>query len=165
MIVNATAPHLTPLVAWPTMVVASLSTILGITIAKKATPHQKHSTPEKNPLEVRGIIKLGVLIFGLLTLVAVVEKYVGTSAVLMMSFLAGFFELHGITLANATLSSSGGLSNTLASQALLLAVAASFLSKTVIVWILAPIRFATLMTAAESLLIGVGVHVYFWFRP
>jgi uncharacterized membrane protein (DUF4010 family) len=111
---------------------------------------------QRSPLDWRSLVKLGLFIAGLFILSALVQDLVGTKGISLVSFVGGLFELHGVTLATATLHAAQNLTNQEATLALLLAVVASFLSKLTILWTLSPVRFAGAMSAFLLLVLGAG---------
>ena len=62
-----------------------------------------------------GIFRFSIALGAILALVSLAELRLGKEATFTISFLTGLFELHGISLANATLFSQGQLTSDIAS--------------------------------------------------
>jgi uncharacterized membrane protein (DUF4010 family) len=75
-----------------------------------------------------------------------VQYNLGQSAILGFSFMAGLFELQGISLANATLFSHSKLTIEIASQSILFAIVASLTSKVVVSLFFGRNRFSVMMS-------------------
>lgn len=72
--------------------------------------------------------------------------------VLLISFLGGLVEIHGISLATALLYLDHHLTSQGASAVLYTAILASFVSKFFLLWSLTPVRFAL-----ETLVFLLGI--------
>jgi uncharacterized membrane protein (DUF4010 family) len=156
MIIAATSPNLLSWVGPPVITAAGMSAFLGILIGSRAVPLPHDAREARNPLDLRNLLKLALLICGLLLLSALMQRYAGANGLSLVSFIAGLFELHGVTLATATVHAAKNLTDHEATQALLLAVLASFLSKLVIAWVLSPGRFALAMSGLLTLVMVMG---------
>ncbi|MFW7379712.1 MAG: MgtC/SapB family protein [Oligoflexus sp.] len=156
LILNATAPSLMVKAGIPVLAAAIAACFLGIAIGRRAESIPKSSDQQRSPLDLRSLAKLGAFISGLLILSSLMQNHLGAQAVGLVSFVGGLFELHGVTLATATLHAAGNLADIDTTRALLLGVLASFVSKLAIAWFLAPGRFALLMTALISVIVAVG---------
>lgn len=159
-IVAVTSPLLVPLAGTPVLVAAVCAGVLGLAVDRKRTQRLVRCGDQANPLDVKGVLKLGVLIFGLLLVSALAQRYFGGSGIGIVSLLGGFFELHGVTFAAATMHAGERISDSDAARALLLAVCASILSKVAISWVLAPVSFAATVTMLETVVVGCGAAVY-----
>lgn len=115
----------------------------------------------RSPLDWSGVLRLALVFAVMLAGVALANRYLGESGSYAVSFLAGLFELHGITLANATMYAQQQISRDSVMLNTLLAITASFLAKTTICWMIARNRFAYLMTAFFALLALVLWAAYF----
>jgi uncharacterized membrane protein (DUF4010 family) len=164
MIIAASSPSLMPRLAPPIAMLAGTAAFLGILIGSRAAPLPRDSQEVRNPLDLRNLVKLALLICGLLLLSALMQRYAGAKGLSLVSFIAGLFELHGVTLATATVHAAQNLTDQEATQALLLAVLASFLSKLGIVWVLAPGRFAMAMSGLLTLIVIMGGFASFVFE-
>jgi len=130
-IVASASPALARAVAPAAGTAIVLSLVLGYLAGRRAGKQEEDAEdePKKSPLDVKGALKLGGLIFGFLALTALAQRTLGASAVDVVAFLGGLFELHGVSFASASLHAGGNLGAAEAAEALLLALAASFVSK------------------------------------
>lgn len=82
-----------------------------------------------NPFELRPAITFGLL-FGLILLLArTAQMYLGDTGIYISSFLSGLADVDAITLSMAELSSSGELTQSIAAQAVIIAIMANTLVK------------------------------------
>lgn len=86
----------------------------------------------KSPLDWRGVLRLSILLALILGTISLVKHWLGDQATLVVSFLTALFELHGVSLANATMYSHGQLSDKMTIQNIFFAVIASLIAKVVI---------------------------------
>ncbi|MCX7124422.1 MAG: DUF4010 domain-containing protein [Gammaproteobacteria bacterium] len=114
------------------------------------------------PLNLLFLFRTALLIAGTLVLIALARHFVGTEAVFIISFLTGLFEIHGISLATALLYLNQHLLISTASSILFTALLAAFLSKILLLWSLAPWRFA-LQTSLCLLAMVISGGITYWF--
>jgi len=107
----------------------------------------------KSPLDWRGVLRLSVTLTAILALISLAELWLGAGATLAISFVTGLFELHGVSLANATMQGQGQLGLGAATGGVLLAVVASQVAKIVLAWALAGGVYARVLTLVLSLMI------------
>ncbi len=115
----------------------------------------------RSPLDLRGVLRLSVLLAAILAVVAVVEDWAGNQATRLISFITGLFELQGISLATATLVVQGHLPLEDARASILLAVAASLIAKIGISWAVTRSPYARRVTIVflmmgAALVVGSG---------
>lgn len=101
---------------------------------KKQDPHS--TVLLKSPLDWKGVFRLSIVLGTILILISVGKRWLGENATIALSFLTGLFELHGTSLANATMYSHGQLSDKTAIQNILIAVIASLIVKTIVSWVI-----------------------------
>ena len=155
ILIIAAAPHLFITIALPVLVMIIVGTILSLGLYKHDKGKQALSIP-KNPLDFKSITYLSLMIGSMIIIVAVAKLFVGTEGVQVISFLGGLFELHGVSLAAATLFVSGKLALLDARAALLLALAASFITKFILLWSIARNRFAVITSILLLIMLGAG---------
>jgi uncharacterized membrane protein (DUF4010 family) len=156
VIVAAASPDLTLPVGVPAAVSAATAAILGWFIGRRGDRTAGEAASRRHPLDVRAVVKLGGFIGLLLIVATVVERTLGADALGLVSFVGGLFELHAVAFANATLHSAGSITTAEATPALLLPLAASFVSKLAMTWTLGGGRFAGAMTVLLLIVAGVG---------
>lgn len=159
-VVVGVAPQLISTVAVPAGVVACVSALFAVAIARNMpTPSSEDLPPRRSPLDLRGVLKLSILVTVLFALTLVVSRFIGSDALRLLNFVGGLFELQSVTFATANLFTTGALNTVQATQALLVALLASFVTKLVLTWILCPGRFALAMSGLLISVIAVGVTV------
>jgi len=129
-----------------------LAAVIGVNVALLAAlARQPYGMgPEINlrsPLEWRGIVRLSFFFALILGVVALVNRAMGDRGSAVLAFIAGMFELHGITLADTTMYATGVMPLEHARRDILLAVTASLAAKVLLCWIFARNNFTYTMTA------------------
>lgn len=153
-IVGIVSPSLLLAVVPPVAAVLFVcSTFLLWSLTTRFEPTE--NSPFKSPLDWLGVIRLAVVFAIMLGAVAIAQKFLGQGAVMTVSILGGSFELHGITLANATMLSREQLSIDAAQLNILAAITASFTMKSVLGLMIARNRFAILLAAVFAALAAV----------
>ena len=140
---------------------AILTALVILVILAWSGKDAKTAMTLRSPLDWRGVLRLALVFALMLAGVAFANRYLGESGSLAVSFLAGLFELHGITLANATLYAQEHISKNVVMVNTLVAITASLLAKISICWMIARNRFAYIMTAIFTSLAVVVWGVYF----
>lgn len=142
-------------VAIPVLAMALVGLLSIIILFRRKPNHQQIEEPQ-NPLDIKAVIYLSSIIGGMLFLVAVAKNTLGLQAVQIVTFLGGIVEIHGVSLANASLFVNKHLTLLEAHRNLLLALLASFIPKFVLPWVLARGRFAVIMSGFMLLMIAAG---------
>lgn len=155
ILIIAAAPELFLTIALPTSVMLVVGILISLSLYRKDKTKQTLSTP-KNPLDFKSIAYLSLMIGSMIIVVAFAKGFVGTEGVQIISFLGGLFELHGVSLATATLFISGKLALLDARTAILLALAASFVTKFILLWSIARNQFAVITSVFLLLMMGAG---------
>jgi len=109
----------------------------------------------RSPLDWKGVFRLSFLLGAILAGISVAQLWLGDRATLGVSFLAGLFELHGVSLANATLFNHGRLTMKSASMSILVAASGSLLAKTALSWSVNRGAFARGITVVFIPIVGV----------
>ncbi len=117
----------------------------------------------KSPLEWMGVFRLSVTLGAILAVVSLAELWLGSEATFAISFVTGLFELHGVSLANATLFSEGRLSGDVADLSILFGLIASLVAKISISWFVSPGIFARALSAVFLPMIAIFA-VFAWFK-
>jgi uncharacterized membrane protein (DUF4010 family) len=106
-----------------------------------------------NPLDLKSILRLACLLFGVLFIISLAKRFIGEQAIYPLSFITGLFELQAIAYAIATLYLQAQLELKQALELLMLCVVSSFLSKFVLMWAIARNRFALITTLIMILML------------
>lgn len=117
---------------------------------------------EGKPLDFKAVVKLGALLSGLIAAVELAHRFFSATGLWIISFLSGLFELHGASLAVAVDHAKGNLTTSLARQAILVTLLASFISKIGILAGPARDAFALKICLALAAIICAGAATLFF---
>lgn len=117
----------------------------------------------KNPLSLLGSIKLAALLSGFMIGVGLLEHFVGDRGTEIASFIVGLGELHGISIASATLFANEKISMQAAEANILLAGIGSLTSKVIITLVLRRSTYTPWLLGVVLFMI-VG-FLAAWFLP
>lgn len=161
LILSLASQELLLAVIWPiiAMIVVGLLSIVLVT-----HNHIKHAVISDpiNPLDIKSVLRLSTLIGGMIFLVAFTNHYVGDQGIHALAFLSGLFDVQGISLATATLQTSGTFGLSEASAMLATIIFASYLTKFGLLLSIARDKFAALTATFLLLMLAAG-SVTFWF--
>lgn len=96
----------------------------------------------KNPLSLLGVLRLSLFLGTILMGIGLIQRFVGSTGTQIAAFLTGLFELHGVTIASASLMEAGKLPYWVAERSIMLAIVGSMVSKIIITWALNRGRYA-----------------------
>lgn len=116
----------------------------------------------RSPLDWKGVFRLGIALGAILALITLVKNQMGEQASMAASFVTALFELHGVSLANATMFSQNQISMKAAGLNIGLAVVASFLAKIIMAWTVGHRAFARRISVLISILIVVYLVTAFF---
>lgn len=157
------SPALLSLIVKPVFIMVVAAVIFVICLLHHPQPEKGHiASSVSNPLNLLSIFRISIFIALTLILVALAKHFIGSEGILMISFLGGLFEIHGISLATALLYLDHHITIHTASLVLYVAVLASFVSKFLLLWSMTPTRFA-LQTSLFLLGILASGGVTYWF--
>jgi uncharacterized membrane protein (DUF4010 family) len=164
-IVGSVSSELAMAVAPAAVTATVLSVALGLLCGKGAEEQKTAANGSRNPLDFRGALKLGLIIFGFIALAAVAKHTLGSAALEAVNFAGGLFELHGVSFATATLRVTGAIDAETATRALLLSLLGSFVSKVGILWAFDRGRLAALMSGLlVVVIVGAGAAQWLAMR-
>lgn len=170
IIISAAAPKLINTLLLPIIAIATVgaSSALLTIKPKQGKKHSKqisHPTTianSPNPLDVKSVLTLAAFIAIMLLLSTIAGRYFGQAGIQYVTFFGGLFEVHGVSLATATLYFENKLALDAASTLLLIAIAASFVSKFMLLFSLARNRFAVITSLfLIAMVVAGGVAVFF----
>ncbi len=98
--------------------------LLFVSFKSQPTSHTELPT-----FSFKSFISLSIIFAGLLLIVKLSQQLLGNLGTTVLSFIAGLFELHAMSLANANLLEQGGIDLTSAKYNIVLATCASLISK------------------------------------
>jgi uncharacterized membrane protein (DUF4010 family) len=87
-----------------------------------------------SPLDLRGILRLALLLGAILIAVGAVQIWLGDQGTQVLAFIAGLFELQGVSIAASTLNAQNQLSALPAAISIATAAFASMFSKSIMIW-------------------------------
>lgn len=149
----------------PFMTIAILIclTALILTLKFSSPDLQSNGFELKSPLDWRGVLRLSVLLASILALISGAKIWFGDQASFLISFLTGLFELHGVSMANATMFAQENISMQTASFNILLAFNASLVSKIFMSWTLSKNKFSHYTTIIFSLMMVSSILIWWSF--
>ncbi len=145
VIVGLISPPLLAKILLPIGAGAIICALTLYILNRKMEPHEAKTSPEF-PLDWRGVFHLAILLSAILATVSVTKHWLGDSATLSLSFFTGLFELHGVSIATATMFSHGQLTETAAALNISFAAIASLIFKMTISWVIKRNKFAVALT-------------------
>ncbi len=151
IIIFVASPTLLIFIIWPMITMMLSGILLVIVLLHYQKKTEKALTLLATPLNLISILRTSLFIGVSLFVIAMAKRIISINGILLVSFLGGLIEIHGISLATALLYLENQLIAYDARLMLYLAVLASFISKIVLLWGLTPWRFAL----KESLLLLV----------
>ncbi len=160
LIVSLTAPTL----FWQASLLVAMAIGLNAIVVAWLVRGDRRAIPNPEvqpPLDFFGVFRLAVLLTAILALVAVAQRFAGDSGRNAAIIVTGLFELHGVSLATATLYEHGQLSRSSALATLSIALLASFLAKFCLVWISARNKFSIVLSGVLAAM-AVAVASTYW---
>jgi uncharacterized membrane protein (DUF4010 family) len=100
-----------------------------------------------SPLDLRGVARLAVLLGVILISVGAVQIWLGDQGTQVLAFIAGMFELQGVSIATSTLNAQNQLSARPAALSIATAAFASMFSKSIMIWYFNRGKTAALVSA------------------
>lgn len=120
-----------------------------------------HQVELRSPLDVMGVIRLSLFFMAVLMAVALAKEHFGSAGILTASLITGTMELHGLTMATATMHKYGRIETDLAHMSMLGATISSFITKAAIAAFVGSPAFAR-QYAFCVFLIGAGMVTVAW---
>lgn len=113
-------------------------------------------TENGKPLDFKAVLKLGLLLSLMIAVVEVAHRNFSAAGLWVVSFTSGLFELHGASLAVSLDHARGNISDETARFAVLIVVAASFISKMAILLVAHRDAFAIKTSVLLALVLCSG---------
>jgi len=145
----------------PSLLAVIVTAILYVLAIMYRAPSNGQMNGLPNPLDLTSIVWLTLFIAGILTLVALLQRYIGVEGVQLITLIGAMFELHGATLAIAMLYATGKLKLIEASVTIAIGVVGSFIAKIALLWSLSRGEYPLLTTIALCLMLVIGTVVFF----
>ena len=160
IIISVAAPPVMKVLLWPVVAMMGVGIIVTALLARNHA-HENVISKPINPLDLKAVLKLTLLIGGMMIFVSIIRHYIDHYGMHIIAFFVGLFEVHGISLATAALQVSKKISLDEARSTIAIVLAASFVSKFIILVVLGRNRFA-ILTAVFLLLMVCAGSVVFW---
>lgn len=160
VIVAVSSPNLALFIAGP-VIFSSLVCGAALFLVQRGTSSDTGTVEVASPLDLANVIRLSLLLFFILSAVALTRKFLGEGATYVIVFLTGLFELHGISLATVNLYTQGGVEVETAARSILLAVGASLLAKIGMTWAIERSTLARFVTVVMTITyLGAGAILW-----
>lgn len=147
----------------PPLLVAIGVGLIGAYLLSRSETHAKDFPLPKNPLSLSGTLLLALFLSGFTIAIGLIQHFIGTVGTQVASFVAGLAELHGVSIASASMFANQKMDLLGAQNNILIASFASFLSKLLITWILNRGRYAVWVTLIVSLMLAGFVLTWLFF--
>lgn len=159
IIIILVAPDFLVSMLWPILSMAVVGVMIALLVNHQ---HGKdYILPTTmNPLDIKSVFKLALIVFAMLVFVAAATKYFGSTGGWAASFFGGLFELHSVTLATSTLYAANKILIAQARWMLALALLASFISKFFLLAMFARNRFGALTALGLGAILATGSTVF-----
>jgi len=161
VIVVIVAPKLAKTTIMPIGAMILASGLIALTLTKKSNKGKVNFVELPNPLDLKSVLKLALVIFSMYIIVAMTRQFIGLKATGIVTFLGGLFESHSVILANAMLYSKQKLLLNEAANLVYLAVLSAFISKFGLVIVLGRNRFASIVSLLLIMVLAIGGGCYF----
>lgn len=154
LIVYLVSPFLLYNLAWSLMAAVVVGAAALAFLTRGTFDHDNEVIAIKSPLDWKGVLRLSVMLGAILAMISISKIQLGENASTAASFLTGLFELHGASLANATMHAQNQIALTAAGFNILLAIVASLVAKIVMAWIVGRGTFTKILTITFVILMG-----------
>jgi uncharacterized membrane protein (DUF4010 family) len=155
LIVYVTSPELLHVIALPIIVTLIVMGILVYFVGSHIKQTDNFPAPQ-NPLSLKAAIRLALFLGIMLCVVTLAQQHLGTLGRQAVVLIGSLVETNGVTLAIASLFHTEQISTPQALNSISLVVTGSLISKNVVIWTLAPGRYALL----SSLLLALMLLIY-----
>lgn len=141
----------------------SMIAMIGVGLASAFLMARQHTgehvlpTNPLNPLDIKLVLRLAMIISGVIFLVALAKHSVGIYGMHVFAFLVGLFNVQSITLATANLQIQHQINLSDAGFTIGIVILASYITKFVILWVAARNRFAVLTSLFLLLMMLAGI--------
>ncbi len=153
----ALAPQVATLVAPP--VAAGAAAVFWLL---RSGPREGSSLQINTPLDIPGVLRLSLLLAVILAVVALAQRYAGDLGRDLVVAIGATFELHGVSLATATLHEKEQLSMAGAVRSLQVAMAADLLAKIALPWFVVRNSFSRAVTVTFAMMIALVLSTGFF---
>lgn len=135
-----------------------LTTVLIIYFKTKSTEKEQIVAEHQFEFVIMPVLKLSLFIICILALTNILQKIFGQSGLMILTFLASLFEMHGAVIANIQLHNSGSVSYSFLGSLLVLSITASYVSK---IFLISFVATATLRKSLVKTIFAVLIVLFF----
>ncbi|RUR29231.1 MgtC/SapB family protein [Legionella qingyii] len=160
IIILVASPDLFIFIIWPIVAMICSGGLLAVILLHFQKKRVRERILLATPLNLLSIVRTSIIIGLLLLIIAMAKRIIFAKGILLISFLGGLVEIHGVSLATALLYLANQIHIDDARFMVYIAIFASYISKITLVWCFTPARFAFY---ASMLLLGMlsgGVVIY-----
>ena len=154
-IIFIASPNLFIATMKPILVMSLISMIFAYALLRLQKAKEHKTLSLSNPFSWISLFRTTIFLGAMLVIISIAKRSVGLDELLIISFIGGLFEVHGITLATALLYMNHEILSISANSILYAALLAAHLSKFILLWSTTPRKFA-LQTSFFMLCILIG---------
>lgn len=143
-----------------------ITAAIGIVLSLRNKTHAEQAVSQ-NPLNLMTAIKLGTFLTGLIFIIDLTERYLGSAFTNIVTFLGGLFELNGVVIATANMLENNAITLEASASTALIAIIASMVSKIFITGFMSSGRYRVIMLPIISglFLVSAGFWVAMVLMP
>jgi uncharacterized membrane protein (DUF4010 family) len=147
-------------IAPPLLVSVVIAGAIGYFFSRRDT--DGHQFPEpKNPLSMLAALRLAVILSGFIIAIGFVQHFIGDFGTEIAAFVVGLGELHGVSIASASLFANGKVPMEIAKASILLAALGSLTSKVIIALVLRREHYTLWVTSTVLLMTVASVATWY----
>ena len=151
---------LIPTLILPITAMFLVGLIVSFVFSKKSSKKSKSKEVEfKQPFAIVPALKFGLFFLFILFVSKIAQLSFGSLGIYATSLLSGLADVDAITLSMSNLSRAGGISNAVASMAILLALFSNMFVKSCMAWFFGSKRFGKFVFGAFVLIVLCGIGV------
>ncbi|ARB93289.1 MgtC/SapB family protein [Legionella longbeachae] len=160
IIILVASPGLFIYIIWPIVAMICSGVLFAFILLRFQKAQANEQILLSTPLNLLSIVRTSLIIGLFLLMIAMARRIISVKGILLLSFLGGLVEIHGVSLATALLYLGNHIPIYDARFMVYIAILASYISKIILVWCFTPVRFAF---DSSMLLLGMlasGVVIY-----
>jgi uncharacterized membrane protein (DUF4010 family) len=160
LIIFIASPGLFLFIVKPILVMAVLSIIFATVLLRFQKGKKQVASPSTEIFNWGSLFYTAIFIGLIVITITIVKRFISPDALLIVSFVGGLFEVHGITLATALLYLTNQITSLAASSILYVALLAAYVSKFVLLWLTTPKKFALITSLFLLVILISGAITY-----
>lgn len=160
IVVSAVNYQLLTLISLPFLATLGTGYLIAYYVEKKVVSDKTLDVHEKNPLDLIALIKNALMIISILFISSLSSVYFGYASLPIIALITGLVSTNGMAYAISVQYTQTSMSLNEASMLLIVTAFAGFLSKIIIVWLMAKGKFSWVMSAVLLGMVSAGALVY-----